>query len=112
MGTPHKHRDVIIAWANGGIVQYRFGAKDKWKTYNEIFAPSFDERTDYRIKNNQVTKTGWINIYRQAGKTEDQLTETEYFSSDIWKTKKIAKLYENEFSRFVTCVRIEWEEEA
>ena len=102
MGTPHKHRDVIIAWANGEIVQYRFGAKDKWKTYNEIFAPSFDARTDYRIKGKQVTKIGWMNVYLGVD------TGKWY----VYPTKKEADEAAGHATPNRRCIRIEWEEEA
>jgi len=42
---PHKHRDLIIAWANGEKIQYY--AHHEWANINY---PSWDEDTEYRIK--------------------------------------------------------------
>jgi len=43
---PHKHRDIIIAWADGENIQYKLCKK--W--IDVEWAPSWDEETEYRIK--------------------------------------------------------------
>ncbi len=46
--TPHKHADLIKAWADGAIIQYwrnPYGWEDCAKNY-----PAWDEGAEYRIK--------------------------------------------------------------
>jgi hypothetical protein len=47
---PHKHKDLIIAWANGADIEFD-GTDDGW--YNVKY-PSWDDTLEYRIKS---TKT-------------------------------------------------------
>ena len=42
---PHKHKDLIVAWANGAIIEYK--AKDWWIT---TLDPWWEEHVEYRIK--------------------------------------------------------------
>ena len=42
---PHKHKGLIIAWANGAIIEYK--AKDWWIT---TLDPWWEEHVEYRIK--------------------------------------------------------------
>ena len=47
MNQPHKHKDMIIAWANGAQIQYQGeGAKD----WGDITEPSWNETCKYRVK--------------------------------------------------------------
>jgi len=46
MGTPHKHAEIIKAWADGAIVQYS-GIAGQWITLND---PCFSAEGAYRIK--------------------------------------------------------------
>lgn len=45
--TPHKHRDVIIAWANGARIEYRNFDSNVWQ---EISNPNWMAYIEYRIK--------------------------------------------------------------
>ena len=48
MKTPHKHADLIKAWADGAEIEFRWnGGRDDWK---RITAPRWDQDGDYRIK--------------------------------------------------------------
>jgi hypothetical protein len=50
MKTPHKHADVIKAWADGAEIEFydtRFG-EHRWKSCGNT--PCWDERFEYRIK--------------------------------------------------------------
>ena len=49
MAVQHKHRDLIIAWANGETIQYKNG---EWIDIE--WAPSWDVDTEYRIKPNSI----------------------------------------------------------
>jgi len=44
--SPHKHRDIIIAWANGADIQYK--PCKQWVDVD--WSPSWDDLTEYRIK--------------------------------------------------------------
>lgn len=45
MKTPHKHADLIKAWADGAEIEFR--CLDEWR---RITAPRWDQDGDYRIK--------------------------------------------------------------
>ena len=47
MKTPHKHADVIKAWADGAEVQYQSQIDAAWYSTK---APSFEESYEWRIK--------------------------------------------------------------
>ena len=48
MNQPHKHKDVIIAWANGEEIEFRDpDSSIEWKP---IKVPSWFPDTDYRVK--------------------------------------------------------------
>ena len=42
---PHKHKDLIIAWANGALIEYRHG--NAWLPTS---SPWWEEGIDYRIE--------------------------------------------------------------
>ena len=50
MNQPHKHKDTIIAWANGAEIQYKTLSKEKNNEWEDIWAPLWSENTEYRIK--------------------------------------------------------------
>lgn len=99
MGTPHKHRDVIIAWANGEEIQYLEG--EQWFDYTDEWTPPFRMRSHWRIKPKRVKREGWVNLYRLGGGSARTAT-------GVWDTKDEA-IEEGHLS--VACVRIEWWEE-
>ncbi len=45
--TPHKHADVIIAYANGAVIETRHNINYAWK---EIKNPAWFDSREYRIK--------------------------------------------------------------
>lgn len=99
MNKPHKHRDIIIAYAEGADVQYKFqGAWEDWKT------PCFKDDLEYRIKPKIVKKEGWVNIHIAS--------VGPVILSGIFSTEKDAKKYAGltTVNKIIT-VRIEWEEE-
>ena len=50
MNQPHKHKDLIIAWANGAEIQYKTLSKEKNNEWEDIWAPLWSENTEYRVK--------------------------------------------------------------
>lgn len=56
----HKHKDLIIAWANGASIEFlnTFG---EWQS---ILKPGWDEDTEYRIKPEPKPDTStYVNVY-------------------------------------------------
>jgi hypothetical protein len=104
MSEAHKHRDVIIAWANGKEIQRQ--DEQGWFDWDTSLGlmPSFDFG-NWRIKPTVVKKDGWVNIHiaRIIAPT---------ILSGIFSTEEDAKKYAGltTVNRIVT-VRIEWEEE-
>ena len=47
MNQPHKHKDVIIAWANGAQIQYQTEGSETW---DDIKEPAWTEYAQYRVK--------------------------------------------------------------
>ena len=93
MGTPHKHRDVIIAWANGEKIEW-MDPSGKWQKIDE---PNWLEHHQYRIKPKRVKKDRWIAIYQD-----------ELVSGEMYRTCKDCM---DRCPSAIAYVRIEWEEE-
>ena len=99
MGVPHKHRDVIIAWANGEKVQYFDQIGDRgWVDIDE---PVWSEKAQYRIKPKRVKREGWVNVY-------PSMSYAAYIGC-VFETQEAANRNENNDRQ--ACIRIEWEEE-
>lgn len=48
MNQPHKHKDMIIAWANGEQIEFRIPSEtDEWKY---VSMPFWLEDVEYRVK--------------------------------------------------------------
>ncbi len=47
---PHKHAEVIKAWADGVTIQWKDRASDTWIDWKSIYCLGFDVDTDYRVK--------------------------------------------------------------
>ena len=102
MGTPHIHRDVIIAWANGEDIEYWSDTAEKWYEDND---PAWRDHMEYRIKPKTVKKEGWVNIY--TGFSGGLIVA--HTGGPVYRTEKTADL--SDYGNRVACVRIEWEEE-
>lgn len=51
MGTPHKHAEIIKAWADGALIQYYSEETQAWyDLHSSQYTPTFDPRSKYRIK--------------------------------------------------------------
>lgn len=51
MNKPHKHAEVIKAWADGSIIQWKHGPNDKWHTASGPFAKlDWLIDSEYRVK--------------------------------------------------------------
>jgi hypothetical protein len=49
MNKPHKHAELIKAWADGAEIEYYSVADDEWKP-TPTTTPSWSENSVYRIK--------------------------------------------------------------
>lgn len=47
---PHKHADVIKAYADGFQIQYRTRESDPWSDWTIRYCPAFNELHEYRVK--------------------------------------------------------------
>ena len=47
MKTPHKHADLIKAWADGAEIEFRWYCLDEWR---RLTTPRWDQDGEYRIK--------------------------------------------------------------
>ena len=47
MMKPHKHADLIHAWAEGAEIEYRWTGTEKWE---DCVYPQWHEQAEYRIK--------------------------------------------------------------
>ena len=71
MGTPHKHAEVIKAWADGEEIEYKAFAGGWQPVTNPC--PSFYGDFAYRIKPKIVKKEAWVALY--AGQVTFQTKE-------------------------------------
>jgi hypothetical protein len=94
-GTPHKHRDVIIAWANGEAIEYLDSAK-QWYPFTAKYPP-YDDTMTYRIKPKRVKKEGWVAVYG-GNFTSERIHQT--------RAECMAKC-----PNAIVYIRIEWEGE-
>lgn len=58
MNTPHKHAEVIKAWADGATIQFKRINGD----WQDISDPLWTPMCSYRVK--PVEKTYWFNVYK------------------------------------------------
>ena len=63
MPTPHKHAELIKAWADGAIIQVKSNSKEKWGTFQGKEAPAWNEDLHYRIKPEPQIIECWIDPY-------------------------------------------------
>jgi hypothetical protein len=49
MKTPHKHAELIKAWADGHQIQYRHNGQMEWTSIGD-YSPEWSLNTEYRIK--------------------------------------------------------------
>jgi hypothetical protein len=49
MKTPHKHAEIIKAWADGHQIQFRPNGQEEWMDVGD-YSPEWSLNTEYRIK--------------------------------------------------------------
>ena len=98
MGTRHKHADVIIAWANGEEIEVMFTPSEGWVDTSK---PKWHEQFEYRIKPKRVKKEGWVNVYPDKYENYEVRYHRTQYAADRHATPGR-----------ITCIRIEWQEDA
>ena len=94
---PHKHCELIKAWADGAEIQRRKFASDEWVDTD----PDWQVGTEYRIKPRTVKREGWAVIFKYND-------GTPYLKSKIFASEYDAKRN----SRMEKAIiKVEWEEE-
>lgn len=101
MGTPHKHRDIIIAWANGEEIEWRYLTSERWFSLCGDSPDWGSGDCDFRIKPKIAKREGWVNIYQY------ELAEIDRKADLIHPTKESADAFD---ASRKACIRIEWEE--
>ena len=56
---PHKHKDLIIAWANGSEIEYK-NFRGNW---NDATSPDWSEEIEYRIKSKRMKSNKTFDIH-------------------------------------------------
>jgi len=102
MGTPHLHREIIKAWADGAEIQTRLDASVMW-TDVVSDSPSFSPTFEYRIKPKIVKREGWVNIYRAIIGDDTRNAYGVHATAEAAKTAAAINV--------VATVKVEWEEE-
>ena len=98
--TPHKHCEVIKAWADGAEIQAKSTVDGSWIN---CYSPTFANDVEYRIKPRTVKREGWVNIYRAS---RDTGTRDVY---GVHLTEEIANTFAGDGC--VATLKIEWTEE-
>jgi hypothetical protein len=89
--TPHKHAELIKAWADGAQIQVRdltnyVNPDDcKWKDFREFDEEIWDSNWEYRIKPQTITyrvslhRDPWGGFYTYTWKQPTDLSKSETF---------------------------------
>ena len=95
--TPHKHCELIKAWADGAEIQRRKYASNEWVDTD----PDWRVGTEYRIKPRTVKREGWINLYKVNYGVKPGI--------DVFDTEADAR--HMALSATIATVKVEWTEE-
>ena len=85
---PHKHAELIKAWADGAEIQYRFNgqiAEDAWQNHYIDQNPTWSYSYEYRIKPEpKPDVVRYLNQLRPLFEEKKHWEESEY---EITKTR-------------------------
>lgn len=73
---PHKHAEVIKAWADGAIIQHKDDC-DKWEDWDYRNAPPWFEDQEYRIKPEEPPEPIKTKVYLYSNATTGQSWVTD-----------------------------------
>ena len=97
MNKPHKHAEVIKAWADGAVIEYK--RDDELSEWREVVngTPSWSEHFQYRVKPKNIVKyhgiTQGTDGYEEMNHTTGYHSEANHVRSndDTWKVIAIVK---------------------
>jgi hypothetical protein len=96
MNKPHKHAEVIKAWADGKEVEYLSVTTNKWELISGPY-PSWIETREYRIK--PEPKKVWVRIVKIYNRRLDTNYTIAWYSIDEQtKTSKNIRVKEQKDS--------------
>lgn len=65
MTKPHKHKDLIIVWANGGTIQWWSDGQQSWRDVHQsnlyqsnLYQPDFNCDAKFRVKPKTISING------------------------------------------------------
>lgn len=79
MGNPHKHAELIKAWADGAEIEF-LAPDGKWYPSD----PVWDINREYRIKKNIVKTAGYRRYYYQDGDKVRVQVMQEIGNPEFW----------------------------
>lgn len=92
MQTPHKHADVIKAWADGAKIQFRSYDNEQWEN---VRAPVWSEHKQYRVKPEK--KSPGQLLYQARGYVQWELENTTTKGCyEFWADKFLNAMKEQE----------------
>lgn len=107
MNTPHKHAEVIKAWADGEMIQWRNGPSMNWHDYDvdeHPYGPWSDseewKNAGWRIKPEK--KTGWLAISKGLNSSFSLLSADEAKSQLVNNCGGVIEC--------IACIQIEYTE--
>ena len=103
MNKPHKHAELIKAWADGAEIDYLI-RNTEWRTTTQ---PAWDQCTEYRIKKNIVKTVGYRRYYYAENDNYYVSSVYEDKYSDNWTAH--VKLGPTDGWSFVKWIDKEWQ---
>lgn len=79
---PHKHAEVIKAWADGAEIEYRSNGYTGWC---DATTPNWAEHLEYRVKRKKVLVYLYTNGERYEAHTMHKPTSGHFPNNHMWK---------------------------
>lgn len=76
MKTPHVHAELIKAWADGAIIQEKYGFSD-WRVFDGYWQQ--DEAYEYRIKPEPKPDLIYYGVFEMDGSATIDSVFTKFF---------------------------------
>jgi hypothetical protein len=109
MNKPHKHADIIKAWADGAKVQVKNVSISQAADWLDVNNPSWDTANEYRIKPREFEDGAWYPII--VAKTQYVARYLEYNQAFKIGDSSIAVKPER-IEWIGSKIEIEWPEES
>ena len=98
---PHKHAEVIKAWADGHAIQYRNGTTNPYWTDMPICSPNWHEDVEYRVKPEPKPDIVAVGILELDGVSKPHnriypAYHTEFRVSEHWEADNVRVTFDGE----------------